>query len=84
MLVSGVEVAVVVPVFVSGVEVATIGAEGCGCTMTLNVVGVAALPATSVAVHVTVVVPIANVAPDGGVQDAVPGASKSSEVAGAL
>jgi hypothetical protein len=41
--------------------------SGSGVTVTVNV-SVASLPASSVAVHVTVVVPIGNVEPDSGVQ----------------
>jgi hypothetical protein len=53
-------------------------------TMTLKVVGVAALPAASLAVHVTVVVPIANVDPDPGAQVAIPFPSTASVVPGAV
>lgn len=72
-----------VPVSTGGVVVAS-GGRGGACTITLNVVEVAAFPAASVALHVTVVVPTVNVEPDGGVHDAVPGASVLSDVAGAV
>lgn len=71
---------------VSGVVVATGGASGSGIAATTmsKVVGVAALPAASLAVHVTVVVPTANVESEGGVHKAAPAGSTSSEVAGGL
>jgi hypothetical protein len=85
LFVGGVLVAaggVVVPVPVPGVEVATGG--GKAATMTSNVVGVALLPAASVAVQVTTVVPIANIEPEEGVHEAVPAASTLSEVEGGV
>jgi hypothetical protein len=47
-------------------------------TLTTNVAGIAVLPALSVAVHVTIVSPIGNVEPDGGLQVGVIVPSTSS------
>ncbi len=51
--------------------------------MTVKVV-VAELPALSVAVHVTVVVPIANTEPDGGLQTTVTEPSTASVAVGVV
>ena len=65
------------------VEVAsTTTGGGSSHTPMPKVAGVALFPAASVAVHVTVVVPIANIPPEAGVQEARPVLSKSSEVPG--
>jgi hypothetical protein len=53
-----------------------------GTTNTLNTVGVAALWAWSLAVHVTNVWPIANSVPEPGLHAAVPASSMMSCVAG--
>ena len=53
-------------------------------TITLNVVGAAVLPAASVAVQVTVVVPTANAVPERGVHDTVTALSTSSEAVGRM
>ena len=53
-------------------------------TITSNVVGAAALPAASVALHVTVVVPTAKVEPEAGVHRATPAPSTSSAVSGGV
>lgn len=52
------------------------------CTVTVKVVGVAALPCVSVALQVTVVLPKAKVEPEAGEQVAVPAPSTASEVDG--
>jgi hypothetical protein len=90
-MVRGVEVAAVlvavcprsvgVEVAVGDVEVAA-GGVGGASTTTLNVVGVALLPAASDAVQVTVLVPTKNSELEGGVHDARPGGSTLSEVVG--
>ena len=54
------------------------------CTVIVNVVGVATLPAVSVFVQVIVVVPIGNVDPDNGVQLAYAVGSTLSVARGAV
>ena len=51
-------------------------------TCTVNVVGVAAFPFESVALHVTVVLPNTKFEPEASKQEAVLGPSNASEVAG--
>lgn len=85
--VEGVVVAVVVPVPVSigGVVVAVeVAVSGIDATITLKIVGVALLPAVSLAAHVTVVVPTEKFEPGGGTHVAMPADSTSSDVAGGL
>jgi len=79
--VSGVVLAVPFPVAVL-VAVSLRSGSGIGETITVNVLGVALFPAASVALQVTTVLPTGNVLPGAGVQEAVPGPSTSSVVAG--
>src|SRR3989344_1114563 len=63
-----------------------VGVSGSGraLTTTSNMIGVALLPAASIAVQITVVVPIAKSESGGGTQEAIPAPSKSSNVAGSV